>query len=279
MIASGLAFSLMSVCVKAVGEKIPVSELIFARSLISILITRFLLLKKQINPWGSQKLLLFLRGILGTGALFCIFKSLNLLPIATATIIQYIYPTFTVICAYFLLKEKIYKSIIYSIIIGWIGIILVIQPEWILNENIFITMSSLAIAIFGALLTSLAYILVRKLSAKEHQLVIIYYFPLVSIPLSIPFIIKDFVIPHSTDWIWIIGIGLFTQIGQLCITEGLRLIPAGQATSLNYSQVIFASLWGFLIFKENLSNTIYLGGFCVLISTIISMNATKRQQA
>ena len=279
MIASGLAFSLMSVCVKAVGEKIPVSELIFARSLISILITRFLLLKKQINPWGSQKLLLFLRGILGTGALFCIFKSLNLLPIATATIIQYIYPTFTVICAYFLLKEKIYKSIIYSIIIGWIGIILVIQPEWILNENIFITMSSLAIAIFGALLTSLAYILVRKLSAKEHQLVIIYYFPLVSIPLSIPFIIKDFVIPHSTDWIWIIGIGLFTQIGQLCITEGLRLIPAGQATSLNYSQVIFASLWGFLIFKENLSNTIYLGGFCVLISTIISMNATKSQQA
>ena len=83
----------------------------------------------------------------------------------------------------------------------------------------------------------------------------------------------------STDWFWIIGIGIFTQIGQLCITEGLRLLPAGQATSLNYSQVIFASIWGVLIFQEKITSSIYLGGFCVLISTIISMSASKRTQS
>jgi len=279
LIGSGLAFSLMSVCVKAVGGEIPVSELIFARATISLIITRILLYKKNINPWGSQKGLLLIRGLFGTIALFCIFKALTILPIATATVIQYIYPTFTVICAYFILKEYILKRIIFSIFIGWVGIILVTQPEWTLNSNNVETLTAVAIALLGALMTSLAYICVRKLSAKENPLVIIYYFPLVSIPLSLPFIINNFVLPTGIDWILIIGIGIFTQIGQLCITEGLRLIPAGQATSLNYSQVIFASIAGFFLFQESLTTEFYLGGLCVLTSTIISMSSKRSTQA
>ncbi len=278
LIGSGLAFSLMSACVKGIGERIPVAELVFARATISIIITGILLFKNQINPLGHQRKLLLLRGFLGTGALFCIFKALTTLPIATATVIQYIYPTFTVICAYFILKETVLKRIIYSILIGWIGIILVAQPEWGIYDNRLETIISLSIAILGAFLTSLAYICVRKLSSKEDPLVIIFYFPLVSIPLSIPFLMNEFVLPNPIDWILILGIGLFTQIGQICITEGLRLMPAGLATSLNYSQVIFASFWGILFFQEEITSTIYIGGFCVLISTIISMSALKSSQ-
>ena len=279
LIGSGLAFSLMSVCVKAIGGRIPISELVFARATISIIITRFFLYKKKINPWGYQKRLLIIRGLLGTVALFCIFKALTILPIATATVIQYIYPTFTVISAYIILKEFISRRIVYSIIFGWIGIFLVSQPEFKTNSNVQETILAIIIAIFGALMTSLAYICVRKLSSREHPLVIIYYFPLVSIPLSIPFVINDFVLPTGTDWFWIIGIGIFTQIGQLFITEGLTLLPAGQATSLNYSQVIFASIWGVLIFQEAITSSVYVGGICVLISTIISISASKTTQA
>ena len=279
LIGSGLAFSLMSVCVKAIGGRIPISELVFARATISIIITRFFLYKNKINPWGYQKRLLIIRGLLGTVALFCIFKALTILPIATATVIQYIYPTFTVISAYIILKEFISRRIVYSIIIGWIGIVLVSQPEFTSNSNVQETILAIIIAMFGALMTSLAYICVRKLSSREHPLVIIYYFPLVSIPLSIPFVINDFVLPTGTDWFWIIGIGIFTQIGQLFITEGLTLLPAGQATSLNYSQVIFASIWGVLIFQEAITSSVYVGGICVLISTIISISASKTTQA
>jgi len=279
LIGSGLAFSLMSACVKAIGGKIPVSELVFARALISLIITRLLLFRNNINPWGYQKSLLIIRGLLGTIALFCIFKGLTILPIATATVIQYIYPTFTVICAYFILKEYIFKRIVFSTLLGWLGIILVTQPEIETTNNMQETLLAIAIALIGALMTSLAYICVRKLSAKEHPLVIIYYFPLVSLPLSIPFLINDFILPTGTDWIWILGIGFFTQIGQLCITEGLRLIPAGQATSINYSQVIFSSILGWVIFQEVITKEIYLGALFVLISTIISMSTTKSSLA
>ena len=279
LIGSGLAFSLMSVCVKAIGGRIPVPELVFSRSTISLIITRILLYKHNINPLGHQKGLLIIRGLLGTLALYCIFKALTILPIATATVIQYIYPTFTVICAYFILKEYMFKRIVYSLIIGWLGIILVTQPEWNSNNNFKDTLIAVAIAVTGALMTSLAYICVRKLSAIEHPLVIIYYFPLVSIPLSIPLLINNFILPNGIEFILILGIGFFTQIGQICITEGLRLIPAGQATSLNYSQVIFSSIWGLLIFKEAITTTVYIGGICVLLSTIISISASKSLKA
>tara|TARA_B100000700_G_C15002661_1_gene837049 strand:- start:1145 stop:2047 length:903 start_codon:yes stop_codon:yes gene_type:complete len=279
LLGSGLAFSLMSACVKGIGGRIPISELVFARAAFSLIITRILLFKNNINPWGYQKKLLLIRGFLGTIALFCIFKALTMLPIATATVIQYIYPTFTVICAYFILKEHIFKRIVFSIILGWIGIILVSQPEWSANSNMIETFIAIAIALLGALMTSLAYICVRKLSAKENPLVIIYYFPLVSIPFSLPFLIHDFVLPNGAEWLLIFGIGFFTQIGQLCITEGLRLIPASQGTSINYSQVIFSSILGLVIFQETITKEIYLGGLCVLISTIISMSTTKSSLA
>ena len=154
-----------------------------------------------------------------------------------------------------------------------------IKVNILLFKNILEIVIAISIAILGALMTSLAYICVRKLSARENSLVIIYYFPLVSIPASLPLIINNFVMPNGTDWIWILGIGFFTQIGQLCITQGLRLIPAGQATSLNYSQVIFSSVLGWLIFNETITQEIYLGGIFVLISTIISMSTRKSSLA
>ena len=276
LIGSGIAFSLMTVCVKAIGDRVPIAELIFARALFSLIITRICLWKLNINPWGLQKKLLLLRGLLGTGALFCIYKALIILPIATATVIQYIYPTFTVISAYLILNERINKKLIYSIILGWFGIFIVVQPELITDERIPEVIISILIALLGAVLTSLAYISVRKLSIREHPLVIIYYFPLISLPLSIPFIASNFVMPQGYEWILLLGIGLFTQIGQICITEGLRIIPASQASSLNYSQVIFASIWGVLIFQESITVSLFCGGICVLISTIISMKEINK---
>ncbi len=276
LIGSAIAFSLMSVCVKEIGGRLPIAELVFARALFSLIITRIMLYRLNINPWGFQKKLLLIRGFLGTGALFCIFKSLTILPIASATVIQYIYPTFAAISAYFILNEKINKNIIYSIIIGWFGIFLVVQPELITDERIPDLIISVIIAISGAFLTSLAYISIRKLSKDEHPLVIIHYFPLVSLPLTIPFLVGNFVIPQGNQWILLLGIGLFTQIGQIFITKGLRIIPVTKATCLNYSQVIFASIWGVLIFQESITISLYCGGLCVLISTIISMKAINK---
>ena len=100
LITSTLAFSLMTVCVKKLDGRIPIAELIMIRALISLVITWIGIKKKGISPWGKNKKLLLIRGLVGTGALFCFFQALNYLPLSTATVIQYTYPTFTAIFAF-----------------------------------------------------------------------------------------------------------------------------------------------------------------------------------
>ena len=66
------------------------------------------------------------------------------------------------------------------------------------------------------------------------------------------------VLPRGLDWIWLLGVGLLTQLGQIWLTEGLAALPAARATSINYVQVIFATLWGVLIFAEPITFTVIL---------------------
>tara|TARA_Y100001968_G_scaffold321506_1_gene356078 strand:+ start:72623 stop:73528 length:906 start_codon:yes stop_codon:yes gene_type:complete len=276
LIGSAFAFSLMSACVKSLDGRLPITELVFSRALISLLITRLTLSKKQISPWGINKKLLILRGIIGTGALFCIFKSIELLPLAHSTIIQYTYPTITSIIAWVFLKEKVNKSIFISLLLGWLGIVFVIQPEWLFNTPNQLPITSVVIALCGSILTSFAYLLVRKLSQSEHPLVIIHYFPLISLPLTIPFILYEGIMPKGIEWLTLIGIGIFTQIGQIGITKGLSLLPASRATAINYTQVLFASILGILIFSEQLNNYVIIGAIAILCATLISVGTKQK---
>ena len=278
LIGSALAFSLMSVCVKKLDGNIPVAEIVFFRAVISLLITYFQIRIENLNPWGHNKKLLLIRGLFGTLALYCVFRAISKLPISSATIIQYCYPTFTAIGASLILKECIKKKIWLAIGLGWAGICLVVQPSWEENLRFKFTFTEITIALAGAILTSFAYLCVKELSKKEHELTIIFYFPLVSVFLIIPFLFKNYIHPSTIEWIWIICIGLFTQIGQILITKGLSLLPASKAVSINYIQVIFATVWGLLFFGEGIDFLTILGGICILVATIISLNPDKKYQ-
>ena len=278
LLGSAFAFSLMTVCIKQIGGRIPVSELVFFRSIFSLLITRLMMLKSKVYPWGANKKLLITRGIIGTAALFCVFRAIECLPLAVATIIQYTYPIFIALLAWLLIGEKINKRILIAIFSGWIGIQIVVQPLWGSTSGNLITVISIITALCGALLTALAYITVRKLSRNEHQLVIVFYFPLISIPITIPFLFEQAVIPKGIEWLYILGIGVFTQLGQLFITKGLCIIPASFAGAINYSQVLFATIWGVLIFSEPLNIYILVGAAFVLSATLITLSGLTNFQ-
>ena len=81
--------------------------------------------------------------------------------------------------------------------------------------------------------------------------------------------------PMGMEWIWILGVGLFTQLGQIWITEGLTLLPAARASSIGYIQVLFATIWGVLLFAEPVNSRVALGALFVLGATLISLSARQ----
>jgi drug/metabolite transporter (DMT)-like permease len=270
LVFASLFFSLMTVCVKKVDSRINIYELVFFRSLISLLITSLILKKKEINPWGNNRKLLFLRGILGTVALVCIFYAIRNMPLSISTVIQYTYPIFISIFAGIFINEKITKNTVLSLILGWLGILVILNQSQLANINVEIEKLSIFIAFFGAISTAFAYITVKKLSATEDIFIIIKYFPLVSVITLFPIVLRNWVTPNLNDLFWIMGIGIFTQLGQTFLTIGLKKLPASEASTINYLQVFFGSIWGVLFFSELINVNFIFGSILVLLGTIIS---------
>ena len=274
LVFASLFFSLMTVCVKKIDEAIPIYELVFFRSIFSLIITSLIIKKKKINPWGKNKALLILRGLLGTTALMCIFYSIRNMPLSISTVIQYTYPIFISIFAALLFKEKINFKLISALFIGWFGILIILNPYQ--SKLYEIDNFSIFIAFVGALTTSLAYIAVKKLSSREDIFIIIKYFPLISVITLLPIVCLNWITPQVNDLIWIIGIGIFTQAGQTFLTLGLKNLPASQASSINYLQVLFGSIWGIYIFGENITLNFVIGSLFVLLGTIISTSKIQK---
>ena len=277
LVFASFFFSLMTLCVKNIDKRIPIYELVLFRSLLSLMITLFIINIKNINPWGNNRPLLILRGVLGTLALICIFYAIRNMPLSISTVIQYTYPIFISIFAGILINEKISRNIFFASIIGWLGILVILNPNQLSNINVEIDNTSILIAFLGSICTALAYITVKKLSGTEDIYVIIEYFPLVSFITLLPIVLSNWVTPNLTEIFWIIGIGLFTQLGQTFLTIGLKNYPASQASVINYLQVLFGGMWGILFFSEIINLNFLLGASFVLLGTIISTTKiTKR---
>ena len=270
LVFASFFFSLMTLCVKNIDKRIPIYELVLFRSLLSLIITLLIIKIKNINPWGKNKLLLILRGFLGTLALVCIFYAIRNMPLSISTVIQYTYPIFISIFAGIFINEKITRNLLFALVSGWIGILVILNPTQLSYINVNIESLSIFIAFLGSICTALAYITVKKLSYTEDVYVIIEYFPLVSCITLMPFTLINWVTPNGNDLLWIIGIGLFTQLGQTFLTIGLKNLPASEASTINYLQVVFGSIWGILFFKEIINVNFLLGASLVLLGTIIS---------
>ena len=114
MVLSAFGFSIMAVCVKlASAEKIPVLEIVAARALISLVLSYLSVRYKGIDLFGNKRKLLFSRGLVGAMALVCVYYAITHLPLAEATVLQFLHPMFTAVLAVMFLKEK-FPAITFS---------------------------------------------------------------------------------------------------------------------------------------------------------------------
>lgn len=273
MLLSALAFSLMSVFVKAAGVRLPSQEIVFARAVVSTLLSVWMIRRAGVAPWGHNKAGLVTRGLLGFIGLTFVYYSLTHLPIAAATVIQYLHPMFTALLAVVILREHIGGKLALVTGLSLGGLLLVARP-WVHVTERLDTLA-VAVAVGGAFFSAAAYVAVRKISATEHPLVIVFYFPLISLPLSL-FFAGDWVWPQGLEWLWLFGVGAFTQMGQVYLTLGLQRESAGKATALSYTQVVFAAVWGVLFFGEIPDAWTLAGAALILVGALVNVSTAPK---
>lgn len=276
MILSAASFCMMTVFVKIVGATLPTIQIVFVRGVFTLVLTGFFLFREKIKPFGKHRKLLAARGLAGTIALFLVYESINRFPLSDATVIQYLYPLFTAIFAVLLLSEPITKNVIIGLFSGFFGVYCLLGFPLISETSI--DTNSLIIAVSGSLLTGLAYVLVKKAtSLNEHPLVVMFYFPLFTVPVFFPFIFSNWETPSMEAWLYLFLVGVFTQLGQLFLTYGYKKLPATEAAPISYAQVLFATIIGSIIFDEIINMNFIVGSIMVLFSIIIVIsNKIKR---
>ena len=262
-------FSAMSLLVKIAGARLPSMQIILVRAVITLALSWALVRRAKLSPWGNRKGMLIIRGLLGCAALTCFYFSIVHLPLAEATVIQYTNPVFAALLAAVLIGERLGLREVAGVIASMAGVAMIAQPAFLFAGSPPIDPLHVAIAVAGALFSATAYVTVRMLRGADDALVIVFYFPLVTVPLVLPFAIAGWIRPTLFEWMVMLGVGVTTQIAQVYMTRGLQLEPTGRATAVGYLQIVFAALWGALLLGDRPDRWSGLGAVIIIGGTLL----------
>jgi drug/metabolite transporter (DMT)-like permease len=267
IIASTVFFALMNVGVKYLPH-IPAYEIVFFRALISLIVCYFLIRREGISAWGNNKPVLLLRGAAGTIALLMYFFTLQRMPLASAVTIQYLSPIFTIILATFIMREKPRPAQWVFFLVSFAGVLM------IKGFDTRVTVPELTIGVTAAVFSGLAYNFIRKLKNTDHPLVVVFYFPLVTVPVVGSYTIVQWVTPSAGDWLILIMIGLSTTVAQIFMTRAYQLERASNVSNFNYLGSVYAIFLGIILFNEAVT-WLALGGIALIVFGVM-MSARYR---
>jgi len=264
MLVSGVFFALMNVSVKFIPD-IPAIEIILFRSLFSLIFSFLVLKQLGVSVFGNNKKLLIIRGIVGSIGLISFFYTLQKIPLASAVTMQYLSPIFTTILGIFLVKERVKPIQFLFFGISFAGV-LVLQG---FDTRVNLLYGS--IGVVSALFSGLAYNVIRKLKNTEHPLVIIFYFPLVTLPVASVVSYFTWVQPIGWDWAILLWIGICTQAAQYFMTVAYQNANVSKVSSLGYLGILYALFFGFVFFGETFGTMSYVGMGLVLAGILLNL--------
>ena len=271
MFLSTLAFALANVFVKQVSH-IPAMEVVFFRCFVATAFCLIGLHRAKADWRGSNKILLVLRGAFGTTALFFFFITLQNIPLASAMTIQYLSPIFTSIIAIFVLSEKVRSLQWLFYAIAFSGVLL------IQRFDTRVSFYFLVIGIISAICSGVAYNLVRSLRGKEHPLTIVLHFQLFGVIAGFISLFFEWRMPTGWDWFYLFLIGVFSQLGQIFLTNALQKEAVAGVAIINYTGLVYALLIGSLVFNESQSAESFAGMLLVVLGVLLSVVYTNRDK-
>jgi drug/metabolite transporter (DMT)-like permease len=243
-------FSVMSVLVKLGGRTLPSMDIVLYRGIVTLGLSYAVLRRRRIQPiLGKHRGLLVLRGVFGSFALAGFIFSLTHLPLGEATLIQYTNPVFAIVIAALWFHERIGKRELWALVASLVGVVLISRPTVIFGGTSAMPTPWVLIALSGAVCSGAAYATIRRLSQENSQ-VVVFYLPLLQVPMALPFVVLNWRMPNMVEWLLMIGAGIATQLAQTYMTRGLQLERTARATTAGYLQIIFAATWAVLVFGE-----------------------------
>ena len=264
MFLSVCAFSIMDLIVKW-SDDYPLGQVIFFRGFFGIVLYYFVIPKERIRDFYYTKrpLLHFSRCFFGLAALLSIFTALRNLPLATVVSISFAAPIFTTIFSIFFLSERVGYFRWLAVFIGFIGILIISEPG-LSSLNVYYIFP--VIFVLGM---SYVAISIRQLSSTEPVwLISLFFSAAITIAglLTLPF---GWIMPSFYDLTLLSMIGFFGGVANLWLSQSYKFSEVSLVTPLKYLALVFAIVFGYLIWGEVPSVKTLVGAILVIASSII----------
>ena len=264
MFLSICAFSIMDLIVKW-SDDYPLGQVIFFRGFFGIVLYYFVIPKERIRDFYFTKrpLLHFSRCFFGLAALLSIFTALRNLPLATVVSISFAAPIFTTIFSIFFLSERVGYFRWLAVFIGFIGILIISEPGFS-SLNVYYIFP--VIFVLGM---SYVAISIRQLSSTEPVwLISLFFSAAITITglLTLPF---GWIMPSFYDLTLLSMIGFFGGVANLWLSQSYKFSEVSLVTPLKYLALVFAIVFGYLIWGEVPSGKTLIGAILVIASSII----------
>lgn len=272
MLLAGLIFALMNTIVKHL-EQIPVAQIVFMRSIVMLIMVVVALQKNGISPWGTQRKLLIFRGFFGSLGIAFFFYTLHTMPMASAVIIHYLTPIFTVLVSVLITRVRIAP-------VRWLFFLLCFIGIFIIKDfDDRVSTVPLIMGILGTIAASSAYNVISILKKTEHHLVIMLYFPMVTVPLVLTFIAATGQWVWTTAWQWFLltTVGVCTYFAQYFLTKAYQIGEVSKVSIVSYVGIVYALFLGYFIWDEWYKPMVFVGLFFVLTGVIGNLSYRSKR--
>lgn len=261
-----LMLTLMNVFAKLLAARHSVIEIAFYRNLIAFvpfLFMAFALGRREILVIRSKRNLVIGRAILGTASLLTTFFAFSLMPVADTTAFLFASSLFVPVLGIVFLGERVGAYRWFAIAIGFLGVLVMIRPAGAVNAV------GVTVAMLAATMHAVLQIILRHIGKHERPETVTFYFFLIGIVITaipLPFIA---VRPTLAEAPLLLGVGLTGAAAQFLLSTAFSNAPAAVVTIFNYSGIVWATLFGWLIWKDWPAPLVFAGGTVVIVANLL----------
>ena len=256
-------FTIMNVFAKLLSENHSVIEIAFYRNLIAcmpFLFMVFVLGKRDILVIQSKPAAIGVRAVVGAISLITTFAAYSLMPMAETTVLLFTASLFIPVLGVIFLHEKVGPYRWAAVAIGFIGVVIMTSPAGSVNGL------GVTVALIAALMHATLQIILRYLGKFERPETVAFYFLVIGTlvtALPLPFVA---VIPTVAELPLLLGLGLSGAAAQWLLSVAFRNAPAAIVTVFNYSGIVWATFFGWLIWNDWPLPAVLAGAVVVIAS-------------
>jgi drug/metabolite transporter (DMT)-like permease len=262
MVVGTLVFAGMHTAIRHVTQHLSGIEVAFFRNLFGLFVIAPLLMRYGPALFHTQKFNLhLLRAVINAISMVAFFIGLSMTPLARATALAFTAPLFTALFSALFLGEVFRWRRWTAIFVGFLGALVILRPG--LHE---LDAGGLLV-IFSSLLWAVAMIDIKVLGRTESSRTITAYVTVLLTPLTLVPALFVWQTPSPGMWVWLIFIGVIGTIGQIVITEAIKLADMTVLMPFDFLKLVWAAFLGMIFFAEVPDLLTWIGAVIVFASS------------